>query len=140
MGTDPALIPVPEAPPVSVAAALPVGLLPVGSLDQILAADDLGREDVPMPEWGLSVTVRGLGYAEWADLRTGATVAGEIDEKLFMRNLIAAALVAPAVTPEQASLLMAKSVPAVDRLGKAVLSISHIGEDSVAQAEATFQS
>jgi hypothetical protein len=109
-----------------------------GSLEGILAVDDLGREDVPMPEWNCTVTVRGLGYSEWTGLRSGATVNGEIDETTFMRNLLAAALVSPPVTPEQAGLLMAKSVSPVDRLGKAILAISHIGEDSVENAEATF--
>ncbi len=38
--------------------------LPSGSLDLIRAAQDVGTETVDVPEWGVSVTVRGLTRAE----------------------------------------------------------------------------
>jgi hypothetical protein len=123
-----------EAAPVAALA------LPILSLDGILQADDLGSETVPMPEWGGVVIIRGLGYQEWNGIRSTATVNGELDEALFTKMLLSAAMTSPAVTQDQAALLMGKSVVAVDRLAKAVLKVSRIGEDAVAEAEATFPS
>ena len=134
MGTvDPATLGAAEAAP-------PAPVSPILSLDGILQADDLGSDTVPMPEWGSSVVIRGLGYQEWNGIRSTSTVNGELDEALFTKMLLSAAMTSPAVTQDQAALLMGKSVVAVDRLAKAVLKVSRIGEDAVAEAEATFPS
>ena len=114
--------------------------LPVGTLEGILAVDDLGKQDVPIPEWGCTVTVRGLGHSEWARIKNVATDAGgEVQEEPLTQQLISTALVSPAVTPEQATLLMAKSVPAVNRIAKAVMELSKLTEGAAEQEVATFQ-
>lgn len=109
------------------------------SVDEIAAAQDLGESEVEIPEWGGTVVIRGLGYGEWVDLRDQSTVAGQQDEKVFSRLLLAAALVTPAVTPEQADLLLGKSTTAVNRLVDNILSLSSVGAGAVTAAEATFQ-
>lgn len=108
------------------------------TVEEIIAADDLGQEEVEMPEWGGSVMVRGLGYGEWVDLRDAATVGGQQDERLFTRLLLAAALVEPVVSIEQADLLIAKSASAVNRLVDSIVSTSRISDDAIKAAEATF--
>jgi hypothetical protein len=113
--------------------------MPLLSVEQIVAADDLGQSEVEMPEWGGAVVIRGLGYGEWVDLREQSTVAGQQDEKVFSRLLFSTALVEPHVTPEQADLLLAKSTPAVNRLVDEILTLSNIGTEAVTAAEATFQ-
>lgn len=109
------------------------------TVEQIIAAQDLGEEIVEMPEWGGTVTIRGLGYGEWVDLREAATVGGQQDERQMARLLFAAALVSPVVTAEQAELLVDKSSAAVTRLVEAIVTMSHIGDAAVTEAEATFR-
>ena len=108
------------------------------TVEEIISAKDLGEEIVDMPEWGGDVLIRGLGFGEWVDLREAATVAGEQDEKVFSRLLFATALVEPAVTPEQADLLIGKSSTAVSRLVEKIVELSHIGATAITEAEATF--
>ena len=50
--------------------------------DEILAATDLPREEVEVPEWGGSVLVRGLTAKERVDLASRmVTTEGEIDNQ-----------------------------------------------------------
>lgn len=109
------------------------------TIEEISGANDLGEEEIEIPEWGGSVVIRGLGYGEWVDLRDRSTVAGTQDERLFARMLLATALVEPVVGEEQADLLLNKSAPSVDRLVSAILGLSKIGDSAVVAAEATFQ-
>jgi hypothetical protein len=109
------------------------------SLEQIVAADDLGKEEIEMPEWDGTVVVRGLGYGEWVDLRDASTVNGQQDEKIFSRLLFAAAIVEPEITPEQADLLLNKSATAVNRLVEKIVGVSGVGDTAITDAEATFQ-
>ena len=109
------------------------------SLDAILAADDLGRETLEVPEWGGTVTVRGLSFAEWSAIRSEATVGESIDEQLITAGLLSKGLVSPAVTADQAKLLMGKSTASLNLVAGAVIKLSNLGEDAVAEAQATFQ-
>jgi hypothetical protein len=109
------------------------------SLDQIVDIQDLDQETLYIPEWGGSVVIRGLGYSEWMDLRGSSMIAGEVDELLLTKGLIAQAMVEPTVSPEQADLLMGKSSAAVNRLIGAIFNLSNLGEEAVAQAEAMFR-
>lgn len=109
------------------------------TVEQIIAADDLGQEEISVPEWGGSVVIRGLGYGEWVDIRDASMVGGQQDEKIFSRLLFAAALVEPVITPEQADLLTAKSAASVNRLVEAIVKMSHINAEAITDAEATFQ-
>lgn len=112
--------------------------MPRLTIEQIAQADDLGEEEIEIPEWGGSVVIRGLGYGEWMDIRDASVVAGQQDEKIFARLLLAAALVEPPITAEQADLLLNKSAPSVDRVTSAILSMSKIGDEAIQEAEATF--
>lgn len=91
-----------------------------------------------MPEWGGAVVIRGLGYSEWVDVRDASIVGGQQDERIFARLLIAASLVEPKVTPEQADLLLAKSMSAVNRLSDEILRMSGVIGGEVTEHEATF--
>lgn len=108
------------------------------TLEQIVAAQDLGDEAVDVPEWGGTVQIRGLGYGEWVDIREQATVGGQQDERIFARLLFAAALSDPVVTPEQADLLISKSASAVNRLVDQILKASNVDAGAFTEAEATF--
>lgn len=80
------------------------GGLRVGSLDDILAADDTQADGVPVdvPEWGLRVLVKGLTRGEalaFSDIESGP------EAEAF---LLAHTLVQPQLTVEQAADLIAK--------------------------------
>lgn len=109
------------------------------TVEQIIAAKDLGEESVDMPEWGGTVLIRGLGYGEWVDLREAATVGERQDERLMARLLFAAALVDPPLTEEQAGMMVDKSSTAVTRLVEAIVNMSHVDESAITEAEATFR-
>lgn len=98
--------------------------LPVGSLDQILQADDTKRAGVPVdvPEWGVRVLVRGLTRAE-ATAWTALTTEEESDV-----HLLQCALVEPRLTAEQAlELRNTKSAAAVRRVLREVIEVSGLG-------------
>jgi len=109
------------------------------SIDSILKTDDLAEVSVEMPEWGGTVTVRGLGYGEWVDIRDAANRGERQDEKLFSRLLLTHALVSPAVTDDQADALLNKSMSAVNRLADKIMEASNLMGNSLQESEATFQ-
>lgn len=98
--------------------------LPVGSLDQIMGADDIKADGVPVevPEWGVTVLVRGLTRSE-------ATAWSAIeDQQSSDVHLLRCALVSPTLTEEQASeLVTRKSAAAVRRVLTEVIEVSGLG-------------
>lgn len=109
------------------------------SVDEIVAADDLGEKEIEIPEWGGSIVIRGLGYGEFVAIRSAADSNGQQDEKIFGRLLLAASFVKPPLTQEQADVLFNKSMVAVTRISNEIMSLSGIGAEPFVEAEATFQ-
>lgn len=109
------------------------------SVDEIVAADDLGEKEIEIPDWGGSVVIRGLGYGEFVAIRDAADVNGQQDEKVFGRLLLAASFVKPALTEEQADVLFNKSAEAVIRISNEIMALSGIGGSAFVESEATFQ-
>jgi len=110
------------------------------SVDEIIAANDLGEKEVEVPEWGGSVVIRGLGYGEFVAIRDAAENAdGQQDEKVFGRLLLAASFVQPTLTQEQADILFNKSASAVTMISNEIMELSAIGGASFVESEATFQ-
>lgn len=97
--------------------------LPVATLDDILAADDVKQADVDVPEWGVRVVVRGLSRKQvlvWSD-------AGE-DMSEADALLLHHGFVDPELTLEQArGLVGAKSHAALARVLREVMRLSGIG-------------
>lgn len=108
------------------------------SVDDIIAAKDLGEKEIEMPEWGGSVVIRGLGYGEFVTIRESAMVGGQQDERIFGRLLLAASFVDPVLTEDQADALFNKSSAAVSRLSDEIVALSGIGGDAFVESEATF--
>jgi hypothetical protein len=122
---------------------------------EILAAQDLPVEPVPVPEWGGSVMVKGLSLAAYEEIQEKCTVNGDVDGSEANVHMLAATIMEnraepdedggdvepdwqPAFSLEQARLLRDKSVVAVGRvLGKAG-TLTGLGEDVTAEAERTF--
>lgn len=96
--------------------------MPAATLDLILNADDIHREGEPVevPEWGLTVRVRGLTRGETKLFRSEDMDVPEIEA-----NMLTLGLVEPQVTIEQAKqLLEEKSFAATERVLTAILDMS----------------
>lgn len=99
------------------------GALPVGSLEQLQEAADSGVdiETLSVPEWGMSVKVRGLYRGEARQL-------ADMDAAETEAFVLSCALVEPAVTVEQAeTLLEKKSFASTERVLQKVLDLSGLG-------------
>jgi hypothetical protein len=113
--------------------------MPILSVDEIIAAKDLGEKEIEIPEWDGSVVIRGLGYGEFVTIREKANVNGEQDERIFGRLLLAAAFIDPVLTEDQADALFNKSSVAVAKISDEIVNLSGIGGPAFVTSEATFQ-
>lgn len=107
--------------------------------DQILGADDLLFEDVPVPEWGGTVRVRGLSGAERDDFEAGVVQVKGKKTSMNLRNL-RARLVALAVVGADGKRLFAdsdvralghKSAAALQRVFEAAQRLSGLSDEDV---------
>lgn len=89
--------------------------LPVGTLEQIRQADDLGEKTVPVPQWAMSVKVRGL-------------TRGEVKQSLDMDEreigYLHYGLIDPVVTIEEAAEFRGKSFYAVQIVLEEIMKLS----------------
>lgn len=99
--------------------------LPVGTFDQIVSAADLGEGQVhEVPEWGVSLRIRGLTRGE-ARLLASEEATAEDKEV----SVITCGVVEPKFTPEQArQVLQEKAVGPTERLIDAILELSGMGD------------
>ena len=98
--------------------------------ERILAADDLGREDVEIEEWGETIPVRGLTAGEVE--KWGRDVnAGSMDD--IMSKMVAAVCMngngQRLFTDEDVEALSGKSPSAILKLFNAAQRLSGIGDD-----------
>lgn len=114
------------------------------SLDEIMAAPDIRREIVDMPEWGGAIEIQGLSLEQTEAIRAEATVivpgpggspGKDLDSDKFAYGLLAASAVNPPMTVEQARDLRKKAAVPMDRLFKRVLAISGLTKEAAQQAE-----
>lgn len=107
--------------------------------EQILAADDLPRETVAVPEWGGEVIVRTMSGWERAEYEQGCLDAAGADEKKNRRSMlvhlcartICSADGQPLFTTEEVEALGGKSAGALYRVFKVALKLNGIGKDDV---------
>lgn len=114
--------------------------------DQILAADDIEHDDVPVPEWGVKVRVRGLTGTERDAYEARAVAlrnAGQdIELRLsdFRARLVVKCLYDPETNERifadsEVSALGAKSAVVLERLFKIAQRLSGMDADALARAE-----
>lgn len=114
--------------------------------DQILQADDLRSEDVPVPEWGGVVRVRGLTGTQRDAFESDVVVMNGRDVQRNTRN-IRARLVALTVVDEEGKRLFThqdvealgnKSARALDRVFSAASSLSGLSDADVEELAENF--
>lgn len=109
--------------------------------EQILAARDIRSETVAVPEWGVTVEVRGLTGTQRARLmKNGFDARGAVDfERLYPELIIASVFDPetgePVFGDADREALNAKSGAALEQVAQAAMRISGLSPDSGAQAE-----
>jgi hypothetical protein len=102
--------------------------------DQILAADDIGTEIVPVPTWGVTVQVRGLTLGQRND---ALTASREEDGSLNLSRYYALIIIGTVADPEtgqpvftesDVAALLTKSSEPADLLAKKALALSGMNE------------
>ena len=118
----------------------------MGTRDTILNADDTTYETVEVPEWGVTVAVKGLTIAEqrrfWRTVRkrTGRESDYQIDRDKFMVQLIIATAMdvdthEPVFEAADADALNQKTAKAANRLYDVAARLSGFRDDDDVEAE-----
>lgn len=109
--------------------------------EQILGAKDIRSETVAVPDWGVTVEIRGLTGTQRARLmKNGFDARGTVDfERLYPELIIAStfdpATGQPVFEEADREALNAKSGAALEQLAQAAMRISGLSPDAGAVAE-----
>lgn len=109
--------------------------------EKILNADDRRSEQVDVPEWGVTVEVRGLSGADRAAfLADAVTDEGKVDFTRVWPSLLIAGVYdpesgEPVFQAADRDAINAKSAGVTERLAKIVQRLSGLDEDAVAQGK-----
>lgn len=106
--------------------------------DRIIAADDIGKRLVEVPEWGVTVEVRTISAGQRSQMLKSATDGGggvDID-KLYPMLLIATCFDPdedePVFTPDDFAVIQEKSASAVEAIAQVAMEMAGmLGEGSV---------
>ena len=111
------------------------------SIDEILAAPDLGEKTVEVPEWGGAVKVKGMTKREQQQLRKQAMdpLTGQIDPDKMEILMLAHCLAEPKITTEQAEALSQKSASAFDKVLTAIMDVAGLSEAVQKEALKSFR-
>lgn len=115
--------------------------------EQILAADDLPVEDVPVPEWGGEVRLRGLTGAELDEYQASLVVqTSNGQQKTNLRNatakLVSRCAVnedgSPLFEPKDLLKLSSKSAVALQRLANVAQRLNGLTDDDLKELTEDF--
>jgi hypothetical protein len=103
--------------------------------DQILATDDIPKKLVDVPEWGMTIEVRGMTGADRTAILENAVnpTTGAVDLKVMYPDIVIASAHDPETgekifSPDDRSVLMAKSATALDRLAEAGMQVGGLSK------------
>jgi hypothetical protein len=108
--------------------------------DQILAANDIPSEKVPVPEWGVTVEVRGMTGAERTRIMDKAVdQQGGINLQFVYPEIVIATSFdnetgEQIFKPSDRDTLLSKSAVALDRLAQVGMRLSGFTQDSADEA------
>ena len=110
-----------------------------GTIEGILASVDVREKELDVPEWGVSLLVRGLTKRQQLDVRKKSQLAnGETDQNQVELHLFMAGVVEPQFQPQHFAALMEKSSGAIDRVNQEITNLSGMGSTSEAVEEAVL--
>lgn len=113
--------------------------------DKILAADDIQSEAVEVPEWGVTLEVRGMNGADRSRILEAASASD--DGKISIGNMYVETVIASTYDPETGlrvfsendrDALMGKSASAIDRLATVGMRLSAMDGKATDTAKVTF--
>jgi hypothetical protein len=104
------------------------------TLDQIRAAKDVfGFVDVEVPEWGLTVKIRGLTRGE---MQRAYKDSEQVDVEVLNARLMATAMIEPRMTEEEATeILDTKGMKSTKRITDAIMEASGMDAGFLAEAQ-----
>ena len=108
--------------------------------DRILAVDDSQREQLVVPEWGMTIEIRGMSGASRASItQDAADNNGTINFGKMMPEIIVGCVFDPETgeqvfTADDRALVMEKSGAALDKIVTLAMALSGFGEKAVDDA------
>lgn len=109
------------------------------SKDQVWQAQDITFEDVPVPEWGGEIRLRGLAGDERDDFEAKSLIKRKGTREVNLKNLRARLIAACAINEDGSPMfgpgdvlkLGTKSAVPIERLFKAAQKLSGMSDDDV---------
>ena len=110
------------------------------SFQEIMDAQDVTEQEVPVEEWGGSVVVRSISHRTMMDIKRGMDDEDDDadNEDEIQKWILVKGLVNPKVDYEQANLLFDKNTSAVMKVVSAILGKSKVEEKAVTKSEKQF--
>lgn len=110
------------------------------SFDDIVKKTDIDEKEVFIAEWDGTVKVKGITKLEQQLLRKQAIdpATGRINGDKMEVSMLAQCLSEPAITIEQAELLMQKAASAIDKIFAAILEVTGLDETVQKEMVKTF--
>jgi len=105
--------------------------------DRILAADDIGKDVMEVPEWGCSLEVRTVTAGERSKMiKAALTDEGTLDTVSLFPMLIISSCFDPdtgeqVFGPDDLAALQGKSAAAVERIGQKAMEMSGMTSEAV---------
>lgn len=109
-----------------------------------LNAEDIEKEIVDVPEWGINVEVRGMAAADRFRLLQTSSVEGKVNFQRWFPDLVIACVYDPdsgerVFEPADRDALLAKSGKVVGSLAETASRLSGLSDADVEAAKTTFQ-
>jgi len=110
---------------------------------KIFSADDITKELLEVPEWGVSVEIRSMTAGQRATLTEGATSADKVDvSNMYAKTVIATVFDPetglPVFTEQDREAILSKNGAVIERLATKALGSSGLGEKAVEESQARF--
>lgn len=111
--------------------------------DKIFSADDITRELVEVPEWGVNVEIRSMTANERAKLGEGATKGDKTDVGLMYAMTVIATVYdpetgLPVFTEQDKEAILSKNGAVIERLATKALGYSGLTPNASEEAQARF--
>ena len=111
--------------------------------DKIFSADDITKELMEVPEWGVTVEIRSMTAAQRATLTEGVSSADKVDvSNMYAKTVIATVFDPetglPVFTEKDREAILSKNGAVIERLATKALGSSGLSEKAVDKSQARF--
>jgi hypothetical protein len=111
--------------------------------ETIFSADDITKETVEVPEWGVTVEIRSMSAAERAKLMEGASKNDKTDVGLMYAMTVIATVYDPTTglpvfTDQDREAILSKNGAVIERLATKALGSSGLTAEAVDQSQVRF--